>query len=414
MERWLQHPEYAHLAESPQGFYDPWGEFRSASSTLSPVSEGVLPFLSLLYDELLPCFESDYLNIGGDEPWELGKGRSKAQCEKRGLDRLYFDFLMKIYTLARSKGKRVQIYGDIIMKYPHLIQALPKDMVLINWGYEADHPFDSECAKIAAAEIPFYVCTGNSAWNSISGRWENARRNIARGAVQGKRFGAEGLIVSEWGDNGHWQQVSTGLPGFLYGACAAWNIDALTETQNSPSSFEPEQVLALHLFEGNSALAGAAMKLQRVGEQAGVRLHNATLPAVLLLDSVFPYYRGEYQQLRNYSFEKELELLDAAGALLDGIDSSAELSETNRQFANELRWSQKLLRHGCRLGRLQLATAGLRVGEIAAAEREGLAADLEPLIGEYRQLWLRRSRPGGLSDSAARLESLLQSYRAER
>ncbi|MFW5727955.1 MAG: beta-N-acetylhexosaminidase, partial [Spirochaetia bacterium] len=414
MERWLQHPEYAHLAESPEGFYDPWGEFRSASSTLSPVADGALPFLSQLYDELLPCFESDYLNIGGDEPWELGKGRSKAQCEREGLERLYFDFLMKIYALARSKGKRVQIYGDIIMKYPHLIQELPNDMVLINWGYEADHPFESECAQIAAAEIPFYVCTGNSAWNSISGRWENARSNIARGAVQGQKFGAEGLIVSEWGDNGHWQQISTGLPGFLYGACAAWNLDALTTTESSPTCFEPEQSLALHVFEGNSALAAAAMKLQRVGEQTGVRLHNTTLPAVLMLDSVFPYYRGEYQQFRNYSFYNEFKLLDEAGALLDEADSSTELSEKNRQYAEELRLTRKLLQHGCRLGRLQMATAGLTVGEIAAAERAALADDLKPLIIQYRRLWLRRSRPGGLPDSAARLESLLQSYQVER
>jgi len=321
---------------------------------------------------------------------------------------------MKIYTIARSKGKRIQIYGDIIMKYPHLIRELPGDILLINWGYEADHPFEIECAQIAAADIPFYVCTGNSAWNSISGRWKNARSNIARGAAQGLMNGAEGLMVSEWGDNGHWQQISTGLPGFLYGACAAWNVDAITETESSTASFEPVQALALHVFEGNSNLARAEMLLQSVGEQTGVQLHNASLPAVLMLDPVFPYYRGEYQQFRDYSFDKELKLLDSARELLGAATSSPELSQKNAHFAEELSLGQRLLQHGCRLGRLQMATANLTVAEIAAAEREALAAELKPLLGEYRRLWLRRSRPGGLSDSVARLESLLQSYRSGR
>lgn len=407
MERWLQHEEYKYLAESPDGFYDPWGEFRPVSSTLSPAEDAAIAFLRELYDELLPCFQSDYLNIGGDEPWELGKGRSKALCGTECLDRLYFNFLMKIYRLVRSKEKKVQVYGDIIMKYPHLIEELPKDMVLINWGYEAGHPFERECAQIAAAQVPFYVCTGNSAWNSLGGRWENTRDNIAHGAAQGMRFGAEGLLVSEWGDNGHWQQLPVGLPGFLFGACAAWNHAALT-------LFDPEAALSAHVFEGNRELAAAAMQLQHVWEQSGVRLHNASLPAVLLLDPVFPYYRSEYHQFRNYSFEKENELLDSAKAQLDWALSVLELSSKAARYAAELQFTRKLLQHGCRLGRLQMATNQLSAAEIATEERDALAAELEPLIEEYRWLWLQRSRPGGLADSTARMESLLQSYREER
>jgi len=407
MERWLQHDEYKYLAESPDGFYDPWGEFRSSSSTLSPAVDDAIPFLSELYDELLPCFESDYLNIGGDEPWELGKGRSKALCKTEGLDRLYINFLMKIYSLVQSKGKKVQVYGDIVMEYPHLIEELPKDMVLINWGYEADHPFERECAQIAASDLSFYVCTGNSAWNSLGGRWENTRVNIAHGAAQGMKFGAEGLIVSEWGDNGHWQQLPAGLPGFMFGACAGWNLKAIT-------LFDPEVVLAMHVFEGSRELAAAAMQLQHVWEQSGVRLHNVSLPAVLLLDPVFPYYRSEYHQFHNFSFEKENKLLDSAKAHLDWVLSATELSSKVARYAAELQFTQKLLQHGCRLGRLQLATEQLTIAEIASEERVALAAELEPLIEEYRRLWLQRSRPGGLADSTARMESLLHSYREER
>jgi hypothetical protein len=35
---------------------------------------------------------------------------------------------------------------------------------------------------------------------------------------------------------------------------------------------------------------------------------------------------------------------------------------------------------------------------------------MQALIGEYRQLWLARNRPGGLEDSAGRLERARADY----
>ena len=176
MERWLKHEEYKHLAESPDGFIDQDGVPWNYSSTLSPAVPESLDFLSDLYNELLPNFSSNLFNIGGDEPWELGLGRSEQMSKEQGLERVYFDFLLKIQSVAEKKGKRVQIYGDIILKYPHLIKHLPKNTIIINWGYEAEHPFNFECQQIAQSGIPFYVGVGTSAWNSIGGRWSNAKK----------------------------------------------------------------------------------------------------------------------------------------------------------------------------------------------------------------------------------------------
>ncbi len=399
MERWLVHKDYHYLAESPDGFIDPWGKLRKVSSTIAPVVDETLTFLSGLYDELIPYFDSEYLTIGGDEPWELGKGRSKELCDQKGVDRVYLDFLLKIYNLAKSKGKKIQIYGDIIMKYPHLVNELPKDIVLVNWGYEADHPFENECAQIAEAEIPFYVCTGNSAWNSLGGRWRNARDNIIQGARNGKTHGAEGLIVSEWGDNGHWQQLTAGLPGFLFGGCVAWNSE-------HAHTFEPETYFALHLFEGNRTLAKALLNLENVWEQTGVPLHNASLPALLLLDPVFSYYREEFEQFRNYCFEKELALIDETDTLLSSIDESGIMNE----FYEEIRFTSELLRHGCNLGRSQLTTTHLNIDEVSKEELSNLLEELQPLIQKYHKLWNIRSRPGGYSDSVARFKKLQDRY----
>jgi hypothetical protein len=67
--------------------------------------------------------------------------------------------------------------------------------------------------------------------------------------------------------------------------------------------------------------------------------------------------------------------------------------------------------HATALGEARFATPGLRTAEIPAAARKVLAEQLQPLIQRYRRLWLARSRPGGLPESAGRMAALLDSYR---
>lgn len=95
MERWLKHPEYVHLPEAPYGFIDPWGIPSSSTTTLSPAVPESLVFLEKLYDEILPNFDSILFNVGGDETFELGKGKSKTICAEQGLSRVYIDFIKK-------------------------------------------------------------------------------------------------------------------------------------------------------------------------------------------------------------------------------------------------------------------------------------------------------------------------------
>ncbi len=62
-------------------------------------------------------------------------------------------------------------WGDIILKYPELVPELPEDVVVLDWGYEADHPFHEQCAIFAEAGRSFFVCPGTSSWLSLVGAW---------------------------------------------------------------------------------------------------------------------------------------------------------------------------------------------------------------------------------------------------
>ena len=220
LRRWLIREPYRQLAEAPNGCDTVWGHFDEPFS-LYPGDPASLDFLRSLYDELLPHFSSRQFNVGCDETVDLGQGRSKALAQEIGVGKIYLDFLLTIHREVSARGYVMQFWGDIVVKHPELVPQLPRDLIALVWGYEADHPFDDECRQFAAAGVPFYVCPGTSAWNSIVGRTTNAFDNLRYAAESGLRHGAGGYIITDWGDNGHWQPLSVSYVPLLYGAALA-------------------------------------------------------------------------------------------------------------------------------------------------------------------------------------------------
>jgi len=120
-------------------------------------------------------------------------------------------------------------WGDIILHYPDLIQELPRDVIALNWGYEADHPFEKETAVFAQSGLPFYVCPGTSTWMSMLGRHDNAFVNLRRAAAAGRAQAAVGYLNTDWGDGGHPQPLAVSYPLYLLGAAWSWCADTTDE-----------------------------------------------------------------------------------------------------------------------------------------------------------------------------------------
>ena len=104
------------------------------------------------------------------------------EVERLGKGRVYLDFLLKIYQAVKSRGRTMQFWSDIVLHYPELIGELPRDVIALDWGYDADHPFEKETITLADARVPFYVCPGTSSWLSITGRTDNAIANLKSAA----------------------------------------------------------------------------------------------------------------------------------------------------------------------------------------------------------------------------------------
>ena len=274
----LEHPRLKKLAEVSGPYPDYSGEFVRRPSTLAPNHPGTLPFLRKLYDELLPNFSSQFFNVGCDETWDLGRGRSKKLCAAKGRGRVYLDFLKQIHREVSARGKRTMFWGDIILKYPKLIPELAQigradlpvgldarqrvptkfncsDIIALNWGYEANHPFEKEAAKFAGAKIPFYVCPGTSTWQTLIGRHDNALENLRAAAKAGRKHGAMGYLITDWGDGGHPQPLAVSYLPCLAGASLSWCAKTFDESKLIP-------VLSRDVFNdptGNAAKTAFAL-----------------------------------------------------------------------------------------------------------------------------------------------------------
>jgi len=397
MERWLKHPRYHGIAEAPEGFEDPWGVYRPDSSTLDPSNPLTMEFLKGLYDEVLPNFSSRQFNIGCDETFDLGKGRSRERADREGTGRIYVDFIKELYEEVSCRGYGVQFWADIILHHPELVEELPEDMIAVNWGYEADHPFEKETGILRDADRPFYVCTGTSSWNSLGGRWDLALENIRSGAYWAERNGASGFMVTDWGDNGHWQQPVVSWPGFLMAAAAGWGgAEALDRV-------DWEKALSHLVFRDATGKAAAALHLlASIYKENPVKLHNGSIFFYLLQDPVYPYYRDSYETCRRAGIGRARETAAEAARLLE----EARLPE-----GGTLREELTVTLRACELG-IELASALFEIPhgdwKLLDAERKGLLKRrIESFLPLYEAAWSRTSRPGGLKESGDRLRAWL-------
>ena len=278
----LEHPRLKKLAEVPGPYAANSGGFVRRPATMAPNHPGTLPFLRGLYNELLPNFSSRYFNVGCDETYDLGRGQSKKLCEAKGQGRVYLDFLKKIHRELLRRDKQMMFWGDIILKYPKLIPELAKigrdtqqrvptnNIIALNWGYEANHPFDREAALFAKSGIPFYVCPGTSTWQTLIGRHDNALKNLRAAAKAGSKHGAVGYLITDWGDGGHPQPLAVSYLPILAGASLAWNARGFDEQKLIP-------VLSRNVFaDSTGKIAGAAFKLGFAHRKLKAKAPNET------------------------------------------------------------------------------------------------------------------------------------------
>lgn len=401
MEQWLKHKEYWYMAEN-ETIKDPSHPVLGIRRTLSAVDDNSKVFIERLYSELLPNFSSEFVNIGGDEPYELGTGKSKAAVESKGKGQVYLNYLLKLNQLVQANGKKAQFWGDIILKHPELIQELPENITCMIWGYRANHPFDRQAAKFKKANIPFYVCPGTSSWRSIIGRTDNAIKNQINAAENGIKYGAVGYLNTDWGDGGHPQHLISSYAPYIYGAAVSWSLE---NNRDLDINYLLNKYIYQDYTNKTSQIIYDLGNVNQILTPGG----SFNMPFYNLLKNVKEPL-SKHQQTNKLTLDNLEKAIDELKSIIDRANRIKASAKDAHIVKREIVNAAKLAIHACHLGIEKLnATNGI-LDNLPSENKYSLAKELEEIIAEYREIWVMRNRVGGLSDSVDHLNKLKRNY----
>ncbi len=386
---WLEYPPLMKLAETLEPYECDGGTYVRYPTTLAPSHPDTLPFLRGLYDELLPHFSSKRFNVGCDETWDLGRGHSKALCETKGTGRVYLDFVKKLYREVSARNRRMMIWGDMVLHYPELIRELPKDVIALDWGYEANHPFEQETVIFADANIPFYVCPGTSCWMSMVGRHDNGFANLRAAAAAGLRHRAIGLLNTDWGDSGHPQPLAVSYLPYLAGAALSWCARTYNENLLVP-------VLSRDVFhDPTQRMADVALALGFAHRKLKYYARNVT-PLGAALAAPLPSTRElacrdglkYYARIAERNIRAALEEVEKERAVLHAAKPATPSGDV---LALELDLAARMAAQSCKLMLWQQALAAEKNGQAKRMAAAGIG-ELSELDRDFRSYWPLRNK----------------------
>lgn len=219
MHSLLRLPGYSHLSENVDLF------------SFAAGNEDVYSFLEDEFSQVLPWFSCKTLNINMDEAYDIGTGFSKQAVEEKGRGRVLLAHILRVIEIARRQGaETIQLWGDIVQKYPDLLPQLPEKTIVMEWNYNPLEKFET-LAGYQKIGREFWAAGGVSSWNSIFPRVYNSYINLTNLSSQAKDAGANGFLVTDWGDYGHMQPSGLSLYGYLIGAMQASSAKVRTGTQ---------------------------------------------------------------------------------------------------------------------------------------------------------------------------------------
>ena len=125
----LSHPEYADLRETPD--------------VLTPVRERPTSSWTTSIPRSARCCRSRGSMSAAMRPTGWAPGRRKELAASIGVGGVYVRHIRRIHDLLRDKHhKRMMMWGDIILQHPGNLAEVPKDTIMLTWGYDARASFE--------------------------------------------------------------------------------------------------------------------------------------------------------------------------------------------------------------------------------------------------------------------------------
>ncbi|MBE6701233.1 MAG: hypothetical protein E7582_05025 [Ruminococcaceae bacterium] len=217
----LNQEKYKHLRVLKEELGPNFWLNRMRHHTINPLIDESFEVIKSIIDQYMPCFKSDTFNICCDETFDL------KLFDEMGMDsgKIYVEFVNKIADYVKSRGKKVMMWADILLKHPETIESLPEDICFLNWDYKAQ-PVEENVAHFEKINRQQIVCPGISTWNRYCENIDTSEGNITLLSKYGYEHGAIGVLNTNWGDWGNPCFLELSMFGLALGAEKSWTVEA--------------------------------------------------------------------------------------------------------------------------------------------------------------------------------------------
>ena len=384
-ENMLNLPKFMKYAEYP------------GAASFNTQSKASVDFLKHLLGETIPMFHSEYFHIGGDESFDVGLGASKKAVNRYGLATVNARFYRKVYDYVKSHGKKVMMYGDMLLRNPDVLAQLPKDIIIVDWHYGASDEFPST-EVFARANQPFIASPGISNWSRLYPNQSAAWVNTYNFTLEGYKNGALGSITTSWGDMGGPNFRELNYRGYAYDAECAWN------PENADQSTIDSRFNNIFFGSNSPQLSAIQNMLNRLSEEIyypevwrqpfdrlsdfqnnrHLPLLNQTLDIKRTSSAVKQLTENVKPELKRNSYEMDYDAF--AADLAHWVGESLEFT----------RWMQRVTQDSIyNEGRKPLTNKGIEWGS-------KLSDQMSNLQKTFDELWLRTNK----KDNLAKLDTL--------
>jgi hypothetical protein len=198
----------------PYRKYSEW--HHPSEGVLNVLDEDAKKFVIELLKEVVGFFPSEYVHVGGDETWALGRGKSLDKTLRFEGPKLYEEHMKMLIDIVKEGGKKPMLWGDMItasylresereLWRKLLDSSIWRDAVIVNWDYTprpVDH-FKNIIKIISSRGLKQIIAPGLWNWNRFYPDFVTALENLKNFfAVAKEDLSVEGFLVTAWGDDG--------------------------------------------------------------------------------------------------------------------------------------------------------------------------------------------------------------------
>ena len=383
MYTWLRKPAFHHL-----GLFETEDE---VPSTLNPLLPESFEFVCNLYASLLPCFTSEYVNIGLDEAYGLGRYQIEDYCREKGKDVVFMEWLNKLNDHIRNTyGKKVMFWADMIYNYPQSYSMVPKDAIALEWGYELiqSQRMTAHCIAYRDAGVRYYVCPSVNTHGALSGRMDVTTFNIRTCAELAMEYGAEGLLLTDWGDGGHPQYWLWSMNPIALAGQYGWNPGK----QQDGESFKAEYIRNAETFVDDFAFGGVPLSrlLYRMANYYLLEPERVHVCTMCAKEMILPLNETRYAHLFDLKDSGDDFYFDNVTAYVRRVMADIEKLPVDPLLLREIRMTAQLIELGSELCKVKLHPD-------ASKQEAGVLADrIDHLLPEFKALWNIRNYEKGI------------------